>query len=85
MKKIGFDTGESETPITPIMVGEANKAAEFSSKLLEEKIFAQSIGFPTVPKNTARIRVMISAAHSKEDLDFALDKFENAGKDMGLI
>ncbi|MCK8817547.1 glycine C-acetyltransferase [Natroniella sulfidigena] len=85
MEQLGFDTGESETPITPVMIGTAEKAAEFSSKLLDEQIFAQSIGFPTVPKNTARIRVMISAAHSKEDLDFALEKFEKVGKEMGLI
>jgi glycine C-acetyltransferase len=85
MSALGFDIGHSETPITPVMVGEAAKASEFSKKLFEEGIFATSIGFPTVPQGTARIRVMISAAHSKDDLDFAVEKFAKIGKEMGLI
>jgi glycine C-acetyltransferase len=85
LSKLGFDTGQSETPITPVIIGEADVSAEFSSNLFEEGIFAQSIGFPTVPRGTARIRVMISAAHSKEDLDFAVEKFEEVGRDMELI
>lgn len=85
MKDAGFDTGQSQTPITPVMLGEAKLAQEFSKKLFEEGIFAQSIGYPTVPKGKARIRVMISAAHSKEDLDFALEKFEKVGKELGVI
>ncbi|MFW5992335.1 MAG: glycine C-acetyltransferase [Halanaerobiaceae bacterium] len=85
MKANGFDVGHSQTPITPVMIGEAKDASELSSKLLEEGVFAQSIGYPTVPRGKARIRVMISALHSQEDLDFALDKFKKAGEEMGLI
>ncbi len=72
MNILGFDTGVSTTPITPVMLGEAPLAQEFSRKLFEEGVFAMSIGFPTVPRGMARIRVMNSAAHSREDLDQAL-------------
>lgn len=85
MEKLGFDCGHSETPITPVMIGDAKVATEFSKRLFDEGIFATKIGFPTVPKGKARIRVMISAAHSKEDLDFALEKFAKVGKEMGFI
>lgn len=85
MQKLGFDTGHSETPITPVMLYDAKLSSEFSKKLFEEGIFAQSIGYPTVPKGKARIRVMISAVHTKEDLDFALGKFEKVGKELGVI
>ncbi|MDK2886250.1 MAG: glycine C-acetyltransferase [Thermosipho sp. (in: thermotogales)] len=85
MKKLGFDTGESETPITPVMLYDAKLSTQFSKELFEEGIFAQSIGYPTVPKGKARIRVMISAVHTKEDLDFALEKFEKVGKKLGVI
>ena len=85
MKKLGFDTGESETPITPVMLYDAKLSSQFSKELFEEGIFVQSIGYPTVPKGKARIRVMISAVHTKEDLDFALEKFEKVGKKLGVI
>lgn len=85
MRELGFDTGQSETPITPIIIGEAGKSAEFSKRLFERKVFAQSIGFPTVPRGKARIRVMISAAHSRDDLDYGIEAFEAVGKEMGLI
>jgi len=85
MKKLGFDTGESETPITPVMLYDAKLSTQFSKELFEEGIFAQSIGYPTVPKGKARIRVMISAVHTKEDLDFALEKFEKVGKKLGVV
>lgn len=85
MKTLGFDTGVSTTPITPVMLGEAPLAQEFSRKLFEAGVFAMSIGFPTVPRGLARIRVMISAAHSKDDLDQALDIFKNVGDDLGVI
>ncbi len=85
MKEAGFDTGKSQTPITPVMLGEAKLAQEFSKRLFEEGVFAQAIGYPTVPKGKARIRVMISAVHSKEDLDFALEKFVKIGKELGVI
>lgn len=85
MKKLGFDTGLSTTPITPVMLGEAPLAQEFSQKLFESGVFAMSIGFPTVPKGLARIRVMISAAHSRDDLDQALSIFKKVGKDLKVI
>jgi len=85
MKNLGFDLGISQTPITPVMLGDAKLAQEFSKNLFKEGIFAQAIGYPTVPKGKARIRVMISATHSKDDLDFALEKFEKIGKELGVI
>lgn len=85
MRTLGFDTGVSTTPITPVMLGEAPLAQEFSKKLFEEGVFAMSIGFPTVPRGLARIRVMISAAHSKEDLDQALEIFKKVGNELGVI
>lgn len=85
MKKLGFDLGVSETPITPVMLYDAKVATEFSKKLLENGVFAQAIGYPTVPKGKARIRVMISAVHTKEDLDFAIEKFEKVGKELKVI
>jgi glycine C-acetyltransferase len=85
MKKLGFDTGQSETPITPIMLGEAPLAFSFSKKLLEEGLFAMALGFPTVPRGKARIRVMLSAMHSKDDLDQALGIFNKVGEEMGVI
>jgi len=85
MKRLGFDTGNSQTPITPIMLGEATLAKEFSSKLFDNGIFAMAIGYPTVPRGLARIRVMISAAHSKEDLDKGLEAFAKVGKELGVI
>lgn len=85
MQDLGFDIGQSETPITPVMLGEAGTAREFSRRLAEKRVFAQAIGFPTVPKGKARIRVMVSAAHSKEDLDFGIRAFAEVGKEMGLL
>jgi len=85
MKEMGFDIGVSWTPITPVMTGDAVKASEFSRKLFAEGVFAQSIGYPTVPKGKARIRVMISAAHSRSDLDYGLEKFHKVGKELGVI
>ena len=85
MAELGFDTGQSETPITPVMLGEAKTAWEFSKRLFEEDIFAQAIAYPTVPKGKARIRVMISAVHTKDDLDFAIDKFAKVGRALGVI
>jgi glycine C-acetyltransferase len=85
MKNLGFDTGMSVTPITPILLGEASLAQHFSRELFNEGVFAMSIGFPTVPKGKARIRVMISAAHSKADLEQGLDCFSRVGKRLGVI
>ena len=85
MRKLGFDTGLSTTPITPIMLGEAPLAQQFSRELFENGLFAMSIGFPTVPKGKARIRVMISASHSKDDLDKGLEIFASVGRKLGVI
>jgi glycine C-acetyltransferase len=85
MKDLGFDLGFSETPITPVMIGDAKVATRFSMRLFEEGIFAQAIGYPTVPKGKARIRVMISATHSKDDLDFGAETFGKIGKELGVI
>src|SRR6185436_3421876 len=85
MKKLGFDTGVSQTPIVPVMLGEATLAQQFSRKLFEEGVFAMAIGFPTVAKGKARIRVMNSAAHSPQDLETALAAFEKVGKELGMI
>jgi glycine C-acetyltransferase len=85
VKRLGFDTGNSMTPITPIMLGEAPLAKEFSKKLFENGVFGMALGFPTVPKGKARIRVMISAAHSKDDLDRGLEAFTKVGKELKVI
>jgi glycine C-acetyltransferase len=85
MRKMGFDTGNSTTPITPIMLGEAPLAQQFSRELFENGVFAMSLGFPTVPRGKARIRVMISAAHSRPDLDQGLEAFRKVGKKLGVI
>jgi len=85
MKKLGFDTGKSETPITPVMLGEAPLAQQFSRELFEEGVFGMAIGFPTVPQGKARIRVMISAAHDNDDLGKGLDAFAKVGRKLGVI
>jgi glycine C-acetyltransferase len=85
MKRLGFDTGLSMTPITPIMLGEATLAQQFSRELFDAGVFAMAIGFPTVPRGKARIRVMISAAHQKEDLDKGLEAFASVGRKLGVI
>lgn len=82
MRKAGFDLGKSVTPITPVMLGEATLAQDFSKALFEEGVFAMAIGFPTVPRGKARIRVMISAAHQKEDLERGLEIFIKVGKKL---
>jgi len=85
MKNLGFDTGKSMTPITPVMLGEAKLAREFSHRLYEEDVFAMALGYPTVPKGMARIRVMISASHSEEDLAQAIKAFGKVGKELDVI
>ena len=85
MKRLGFDTGVSTTPITPIMLGEAPLAQQFSRRLFEYGLFAMAIGFPTVPRGKARIRVMISASHSREDLGKGLEIFAKVGKELGVL
>jgi glycine C-acetyltransferase len=85
MKKLGFNTGLSTTPITPVMLGEAPLAQQFSRELFEDGVFAMALGFPTVPQGKARIRVMISAAHAQADLDRGLEAFEKVGKKVRVI
>jgi glycine C-acetyltransferase len=85
MRRLGFDTGFSTTPITPVMLGEAPLAQRFSRELFEMGVFAMAIGYPTVPQGKARIRVMISAAHQKDDLDHGLQAFADIGKKLGVI
>jgi glycine C-acetyltransferase len=85
MRKSGFDIGQSTTPITPVMLGEAPLAQQFSRELFEHGVFAMAIGFPTVPRGKARIRVMISAAHQKDDLDQGLEAFTRVGKKLSVI
>jgi glycine C-acetyltransferase len=85
LKAAGFDTGNSETPITPVIIGEAQDAKDFSAKLFEKGVFATAIAYPTVPRGTARIRCMVSAAHSEDDLSRAVEIFREVGKEMGII
>lgn len=85
MKNLGFDTGISQTPITPVMLGDAKLAKEFSRLLFENGVFAMALGFPTVPLGKARIRVMISAAHTKDDLNQSLEAFAKVGRMLGVI
>jgi glycine C-acetyltransferase len=84
-QKLGFDIGKSETPITPVMIGDEKKAREFSTKLYQEGVFATPIVFPMVAKGAARIRVIPSASHSKQDLEFGISKFEKIGRELGVI
>jgi glycine C-acetyltransferase len=81
----GFNTGMSETPITPVIVGEARQAHELSRGLFEEGVLATGIGFPTVPKGKARVRTIVTATHTREELDRALEAFRSVGKKMGLV
>ena len=85
LQGLGFDTGRSTTPITPVMLGEAPLAQQFSRRLFEHGVFAMALGFPTVPRGKARIRVMISAAHNRADLDQGLAAFEAVGRDLKVI
>lgn len=84
-KKMGFDIGVSETPITPVMLGDEDLAKKFSQRLFEFGVFATPIVFPMVAKGKARIRVMPSACMKKEDLDFGLEQFGGVGKELGVI
>jgi glycine C-acetyltransferase len=85
MQTLGFDIGQSVTPITPVMLGEEELTQQFSRRLFEEGVFATAIAYPTVPLGKARIRVMISAVHSREDLDKGLDIFARVGRELGVV
>ena len=85
LERLGFNTGLSESPITPVIAGDSAKAMKLSDRLFEEGVFAQGIAFPTVARDRARVRTIVTATHEREDLQFALDKFEKVGKELGLI
>ncbi len=82
---LGYNTGHSETPITPVIIGDEAKTMEFSRKLLENGVFVSGIVFPTVPKGTGRVRCMVTAEHTKEQLDRAAAVFEKVGKEMNIL
>lgn len=85
LAKLGFNTGESETPITPVIIGDEKDTQAFSKRLKEEGIYVKSIVFPTVPRGTGRVRNMPTAAHTKEMLDKALEVYEKVGKELNII
>ncbi|MCD8904446.1 glycine C-acetyltransferase [Staphylococcus chromogenes] len=85
LSKLGFDIGDSETPITPVIIGDEKKTQEFSKRLMDEGVYVKSIVFPTVPRGTGRVRNMPTAAHTKEMLDQALEVYERVGKELGVI
>jgi glycine C-acetyltransferase len=85
LSTLGFDTGASESPITPVIVGEAPLAMKMSDRLFEEGVFAQGIGFPTVARGQARLRTIVSATHTRDDLQFALDRLGAVGRELGVI
>jgi glycine C-acetyltransferase len=85
LERLGFDTGLSESPITPVIAGDSEKANRLSDRLFEEGVFAQAIAFPTVARDKARVRTIVTATHTREDLQFALDAFEKVGRELGLV
>lgn len=85
LKKLGFDTGNSETPIVPVMVGDAAKAFDFSRELFAEGVFVGAIGYPTVPEGKARLRAIVTASHKRSDLERALETFARVGKKLGIV
>src|SRR5438270_1028348 len=85
LKRLGFETGASETPITPVIVGKGSVAMELSDRLFAMGVFAQGIGYPTVPEGRARIRTIVTSAHTDAQLDQALEAFEKGGKELGVI
>ena len=85
LERLGFDTGHSETPITPVIVGAGAVAHRFSDRLFEEGVFAMGIGFPTVPEEKSRVRTIVTAEHSREELDTCLEVFERVGRELAII
>jgi glycine C-acetyltransferase len=85
LQRLGFNTGRSESPITPVIVGEAPLAMEMSDQLFQRGVFAQGIGFPTVPRGQARLRTIVTATHTRDDLQFALDTLGAVGRELGVI
>jgi glycine C-acetyltransferase len=85
LESLGFNIGHSESPITPVIVGEASRAMAMSDLLFAKGVFAQGIGFPTVARDQARLRAMPMATHTREDLQYALDMFAAVGRELGVI
>jgi len=85
LKDLGFDTGASQSPITPVIVGDASLAMQLSDRLFDAGVFAQGIGFPTVPQGRARVRTIVMATHSTDELQFALDAFARVGRQLGIL
>ncbi len=84
LKRLGFDTGGSETPITPVIIGEGSLAMRFSDRLFAAGVFAQGVSYPTVPADRSRVRTIVTAEHSRDDLDQALEVFGRVGREMGV-
>ena len=85
LQTLGFNTGMSQSPITPVIAGEGSRAMKLSDRLFEEGVFAQGIAFPTVARDKARVRTIVTATHTQDELQFALDAFQRVGKELGLI
>jgi glycine C-acetyltransferase len=85
LQALGFDIGVSESPITPVIVGDGATAMQLSDKLFAAGVFAQGIGFPTVARDRARVRTIVTATHTREELQFALDAFAKVGRELGII
>ena len=85
LERLGFDTGNSETPITPVIVGAGALAHRFSDRLFDAGVFAMGIGFPTVPEEKSRVRTIVTAEHSREELDTCLEAFESVGRELAII
>ncbi len=85
LERLGFNTGLSESPITPVIAGDSAQANTLSDRLFEEGVFAQAIGYPTVARDKARVRTIVTATHTREDLQYALDAFAKVGREIGLI
>jgi glycine C-acetyltransferase len=85
LEQLGFNTGTSESPITPVITGDSAKTMKLSDRLFEEGVFAQGIAYPTVARDKARVRTIVTATHTREDLQFALDQFARVGRELGLV
>jgi len=85
LRRLGFNTGMSESPITPVIVGDGALAMRLSDQLFDAGVFAQGIAFPTVAPDKARVRTIVTATHTREQLQFALDAFERTGRELGIL
>ena len=85
LQALGFNTGVSESPITPVLVGDGALAMRLSDRLFAEGVFAQGIAFPTVARDKARVRTIVTATHTRDELQFALDTFARVGRELGII